>query len=751
MGKKIIGLILGSSVIVAGAIVGSYFGFNTIVNSLLPKQNNQGNSTKNSGNNSNPNNGFNTDVDYKQINVPTLEGSAEIFPIGENEAFFANSEVAKAGISKLNTLLDYNSLQPQIIYGKSAYVYKDPFTKIEFIDYSYANDENGNPIYLFGPQGLALMAQEFKRKVTFGPEVFDLKKIEINNFNIITENSNGLYIPNIKTIFINGAALNGLDVDLYTKVGVLMPTIFHEYMHHWNNSYAEIAFENSDYNQFINDNQTADKNQKQAVKIYYNDVSSKSSSHSHSNRQLWNGYFVDNFKTLTNYNVPFKSEIQTAWIRDVRRLNSTDLSSAAPISNYLYNVLSPKQVWNLANSDPSSPIAIQLNHTASKYRKLFYSPDGQFGLDASQIKYYYSATELVPREYSKYAFESYFSINDPNPAFTAREKLEPFSIGYFGIFKFKYNQNNTSVTYSFSPSPIADDYGKVFMNNFDSLTRQYFYQPQSVMMPSTPFALEGYKVNQADAYELYGKQENLAQIITDYENQVKSNKNVYFYKLFLETMGYGKVISQIYFNEGNWSWLQNSFRSINPDSSKYNEIKFSGYLDSNKYKGLVFVNKNTGAVVNKTEFEYLDSFNFFGHANFDEGAQLFNVSKTNDPVTGKPVTQMSNTEDRDKQIKNRIYPNRIINTTTKEPIFKDNYPYITKDFVPFDNEANLIYLWQDLNNNNLVEENEILKDREITLPENRWVTSRRSVQTATNYVVRKNSDNKTEIVKVSSK
>ncbi|WAM04980.1 hypothetical protein [Mycoplasmopsis cynos] len=60
-----------------------------------------------------------------------------------------------------------------------------------------------------------------------------------------------------------------------------------------------------------------------------------------------------------------------------------------------------------------------------------YSPSGAFTLSTPKLKYNFSLTELIPREYTKYGYESYFSINDENKSLD-NEIEEKLTINWFG-------------------------------------------------------------------------------------------------------------------------------------------------------------------------------------------------------------------------------------------------------------------------------------------------------------------------------
>ncbi|WP_318032948.1 MYPU_1760 family metalloprotease, partial [Mycoplasmopsis anatis] len=161
--------------------------------------------------------------------------------------------------------------------------YIDPYTKIKFVDFAYYEDKNG-PRFLLGEEGLKYLAREFKNKVPFGPEVFNLNAIHINDFNIVDDKVRGLFISNVNTIYINANFLSENGYDIETKVQNIIPTIFHEYLHYWAKTYAEVGI----------DSRNSELNKNTLL------ISSKSDEGYQTS--AWNKSFVNNFKEQLGYN-----------------------------------------------------------------------------------------------------------------------------------------------------------------------------------------------------------------------------------------------------------------------------------------------------------------------------------------------------------------------------------------------------------------------------------------------------------------
>ncbi|MFV8472259.1 MYPU_1760 family metalloprotease [Mycoplasma sp. 1458C] len=691
------------------------------------------------------------DIPKETINIkphyetPAWQAEPKLLKIGPNEVEIFDNLTSKEkteALALVNSVGDIN--WEAKTNDEGTYVeYVDPYTKVKFRDFAYKVDKENpaNNRYLLGPGGLAYLANEFKRKVTFGPEIYDLEAININDFAIIPATANGLYIPSTKNIYINGAFMCETNATLYDRVATIMQTLFHEYMHHWANNYAEIALPNLDnvIPTGLATGPVANIQDKEMVTVkYYEPSQNKKDSlldkiFSSANEQYWNGYFADNFRYLLNYDVAAKSYIKPE-ILALLRDRWFGQPGAEDVSDALYTNFSPKDLWDVSNGiynsqgSPKDPLILQKRLESKPW--FWYSPDEKFALNNGDLRYYYSLTELVPREYLKFAFESYYNINEPNPAIIAEKNRQEFSSGYFGNMKFNYNAKASS--YEIRPSSIAEDYGKVFMNNFDTLTRQGWYiddswgnidpdnpitfydlhkgewvtkivqGSSSIMIPASPFALDSY-----NTFDRISKSQ---------EAKIKTNKAHDFYKMFLYTMGYGSEIAQIYYDNSGWKWVGKNFAQVQKNENNITKIKFSGYLKDKTHTGIAVVD-DKGQVVAHSDIIYLDTFNFFGHQTFDKGAKIENAIQANGEL-------------RQAQLANRLYPTGYIS-------------YITKDYI-VPGEKGSLYFWDDLNKNGIVENNELVKDHQIKLPTNRWVTTRRADNPNYYYVV-ENKNNQTTI------
>ncbi|VEU76269.1 MYPU_1760 family metalloprotease [Mycoplasmopsis columboralis] len=541
--------------------------------------------------------------------------------------------------------------------------YIDPYTKIIFRDYAYFVDGNNNKRYLLGKNALVKFAQEFKRKVPFGPEVFYLEAININDFNVIPKSANGAYIPQSKNIYLNGFAFLEKNISLYSIMSSLMGTLFHEYIHHWANTYAQTALIIDPFNN--------NKNDFGNEKIIYHGASEEGELNE---TQLWNGYFSKEFKNLLNWNINIKA--------DLTGNSNYDLLSDIAKSKLLHNYFSPNELWEYANTN------VDKFHFDDK-KEFWYTSDGTFVINPKSLQYIFSLTELVAREYTKFAFENYYPLNDGIYPESSN------STSYFGWFG---NSVVSKQGYTLSTYGAGNDWMRTYLlNSATAYTNRGFDINEYLAFPDNVFAFN-YKgtVTGDDNFD--------SSSIYTLKDEFKNNRSSKFYELFLDTMGYGKAIAQI-FPKIQWKWNDKIddntklHESIWTDDVAKEYVKFSGYLPNKKYSGFVIVSKDN-KILQSTKFQYQDTFNFFGKSEFDTGAIMLND------------------QERQKQLQSRIYPN------PKEVY----YPYITEDYVKL-HDGDSIYFWIDDNKNNIIEENEIKYNDHISLPEFRRVSNAHSTTT----------------------
>lgn len=595
--------------------------------------------------------------EYKDFNDPIVSPH-KIIPLQKYEMQVVASDLNSTFERINNKVEEFQNVAESVDeYGRHKLEFIDPYTNVIFREYSYIKDSNGINRYMLGKNALVKLAQEFKRKVPFGPEVFDLEAININDFYVIPSEASGLYSPANRNIYVNGQRLLERGVSLYGILSQIMPTIFHEYMHHWSNSYAEIGTKSG---------LVSEKDSQKSLKTLYAGLAEEKE---FSSEQLWNYDFATKFKQLLHFNTQRKT------------LTSSDdeLFNKKILSNWL----SLNSVWKLANTDEKvTGSLLRSNKWDTRYLNnednlkdwyFSYIKDANWVVNGQRLQYLYSLTELIPREYTKYAYENYLQLG--SPLYTLQDG--DFLLNWYGSIQ--RDQRYNTKMHLFSQS---DDWAKVYQLNLQEIIQnQNLFQKNNLVMPNNIFG------GQIHFNDQNGQQTQLL------KNNARS-----FYQLFLNNMGYGKAIAQIY-PKVTWKWndqisddnkLHNEIKTEDAD---LNKIKFSGYLPSKKYTGFVLIDKENHKTT--TKFKYMDTFNFFGKQTYDTGAFLLDEDQ------------------REIQAQTRIYPQTNLT------------PYISEDFVEISQDSK-IYFWKDLNQNGIAEDNEIDTKVFPSVYSDRLVTNLRS-------------------------
>lgn len=574
-------------------------------------------------------------IDSKLINESIFDNNSKSSDNYNNEYLIFNKNDEKIKNTEFKYDKQFNA--------QKVIEYIDPYTKIKFVDFCYYEDENG-PRFLLGENGLKYLAREFKNKVPFGPEVFNLNAIHINDFNIVDNSVRGLFISNVNTIYINADFLAENGYDIETKVQNIIPTIFHEYLHYWAKTYAEVGI-NSD-----------------SAELNKNTILISTKSDDGNLTSTWNSYFVDNFKKQLGY-------------------NSTKKYPEINNNNSLFANLSLNDLWKKANENSS------LNYPEKSY---FISQIGKniddsyiFDIKNESIKYYYSIDELIPRELTKYFFIPYYFPYEESPIKDSTTyKNLIYRSSWYGLESLTYH--NRIYYNDFIPNSLYVDYSKTLLN----------------------------PVVKSPASNLFSTNKNISLV---YENYLQTdvNKAKEFYKLLLETMGYGKTISQIV------NVQKNSTSKINPsddtvaiEPNDTMKIKLMGYLPiDSEYKGFVFESNDLSNPYILAEFDTHEIFRFQGY-----------------------VGSIFNRKNKDKNF----------NLNPSDVDYKDEFKsYITKEFIDSTKIKNssVIHYWLDKNNDGQFQNDEIVDDI-ITLPQNRDVVSEvYDLNEKNSYIIIKNKTN----------
>ncbi|WP_426460942.1 MYPU_1760 family metalloprotease [Mycoplasma hafezii] len=533
--------------------------------------------------------------------------------------------------------------------GQRYLEYKDPYTQVLFRDFELSNPQTGKKTFFFGAEGIKAFAHEFKRKVPFGPEIQELKAININGGVDLKQSFYGLYKPYEKQIYINGSNYAKTELNLYEKIAFLLPTLFHEYLHHWASSYVGYSLDFNDeekkylYNtyepQLFDNIKVLYQPKFEGEKDYYA-------------LEYWNHNFINNFVKLLNYDFDNKVELNPEIWKGLFGINENEYRK------FLHEKFSLADLFYLANIYDQNALK-----NKSLHDNYYIDARLLFTMSLSELFYYYSTTELIPREYTKYAYESYFNINEKRTNKFPSGKNRILLSSWFGTYR--YNPINDLIT-EFSPSAANLDWSKTFLNGLGNPSRQGNYIQNATVFPNNPFEIQDFK---------YIDKNGEVKVL---EKERAKNRSIEFYQTFLQAMGYGKEIASIY-------------------SPKNNEVIVNGYLPDDKYTGIVITDNNK-KVIDQAEIKYNPIFNFFGHYDFDEGARMYDQN------------DLSMTPERQRQINNRLYP-------------KNKYYTYTTAVLKHLSDGNTIHFWIDKNANNKVDEGEIDFNHQITVPSTRFVTN----------------------------
>ncbi|KKB26872.1 hypothetical protein MM26B8_03740 [Mycoplasmopsis meleagridis] len=537
---------------------------------------------------------FKTAKGQLDINISEIEDNLranveDFLPIEIDNDYLISDEV-KEKITALNNdpnnwiKDEYFSVEDN---GK-VLVYTDPINHVKFKDFSYGKyhgDYTNNTLnktnedeknrFLLGYHGLALLANHFYNRQTFGPEIANLNSINVDDWRITSNNANGLYLTSTETIYLNGSFVAEKGFTLLQKVRFLVPVLFHEYMHHWASSYVNYANFNDDF-----------------VKATYR---------THDDPVGTYSYFYKNFYNNFAYYLHFIKKQND-------KENKSDLSSEKDNFNYLTNenyigrIFNTQDLFKLGNTNSQAEYNKLLNMlnelalnskdktvTFKKYNTLSNKYINS-SFKPSDLSYYYSIVELIPREWVKFALLPYYS------AYSSPQQLPHFVANNKG---YKVAQNFYLTSYSSLNSEQI-----VYTNS------TYIQDWARAVNDALPVGSSNSESNNTRTFENNIWPYNLEEIDSSSGETIKMPLYKAFYKLFLDSMGFGKVISQIR-SKVEWSFVNGNDIKLDSNKNTLDQVNINGYLDSLDYKALILEKDNKMLKVNLklTPFMKFDVFN----------------------------------------------------------------------------------------------------------------------------------------------
>ncbi|VEU78257.1 MYPU_1760 family metalloprotease [Mycoplasmopsis columbinasalis] len=561
-----------------------------------------------------------------------------------------------------------------------AVTYTDPIFKIKWVDHVYRvrteRQADGSvknvAYYALGFSGLILLANYFYALQPFGPEIVFLNLVNVNYPYAFTPNVAGLYLPAMQVINLDATTFTEKTFSLKQKVIGLHSTLYHEYTHHWSNSYVEIG-------------DLQDKTVAANTTFEYNDLASATAQNVKVSKSYFYKDFFDKFKTylhyddstgydptyierangkiarygnfdVTNDNFIGNARVSTS---DIFALaNTTDFATYKEIYQRLdaiaeTNADGEKEITFTPSDDLETEIDTFFGPAPVKVKSLII---GKAKLDS--LKYYYSFEELIPREWQKYSYiPIYYDATDTNINWNNKEgsTYKPYQNFYVSGYV-QPSPNNNGFEYLYTNNTFVTDWGRTYPL---AATSEHTADPNTRI-----FANDVWIPVAADQEPTYRK----------------------FYRLFLETMGYGKVIAQLKskadFKVANKTTIASGY-TADYTPSIVSQLRFTGYLDGTDYSGFVFKeadNKKTTVKIN-----YLPFVNFRG---LQTPANTFAPHASLQTLL--PSDVLSN--GRDFEVK------KVATYVTD---------YFDRSKIKTDAQ---IYLWKDTNNNQIAEDNELISE-----------------------------------------
>ncbi|MBN0919086.1 MYPU_1760 family metalloprotease [[Mycoplasma] gypis] len=423
---------------------------------------------------------------------------------------------------------------------------------LSFREWPYKTDEDGNDVYFFGPEGLKLLALNFLKRGGFGPETQELNFVNINIpkiSNVETTNAKGLFVPAYESIYLSIEDLlqvNGrkralakpwTEIDLDSKIELILPTLVHEYMHHFAYVYANSMTENDS----LGTHEIVANLRKSTI------------SHSTSEDKIkkilstvYNKKFVNNFKEAL-----FKYDIKPD-------KNNFNLPSDT-VSIYQY--YSTKQLFDKANSWQDENTWKTLNEYAKEGYKNTFNVNKNSrikfadSINEQNLNYFYSLEELIPREFLKMSW-------------VPKNKIGTSDNGKFGYMSLSNGNSNVFVS----------AYGEDLMRSIDtgkiSKIGPTNYEADNVFAENWIFSgtfLPSRDTNAKD-FEQWNK------------DRLDEKNKLILYKSYLDLVGFRLPISQIridnsYLQKVSDDKVSSNSKEIQKDiKDAQNNIYFGGYL-----------------------------------------------------------------------------------------------------------------------------------------------------------------------------
>lgn len=465
----------------------------------------------------------------------------------------------------INVNTHNNDMAPR---GKIAYkIDRDYKTNKNFtlIEYEYEGKT------FLGPEGLELLNNVINEKLPFGSEVDQLKSISFNDTSVLPKSIdliNGQYNPSTMELnidlrrFIKNSSYDSSS--LMTRVNWVYSVILHEYGHHLANSYiTSIRFDDS---QNINY-----QNPKQMLSLYHEEKNKKLFLVKNLSKNFYNEWI-----NALNYNNEQLSKIE-------KEIPGATLDQKDPNNKRVPNI-SSKELFDVANY-PIYNLPIYndyINKINSLYKRAEISimnGNGAVGLSvvdlpiSNLVRYTYGIDELLTRHLVSFNY-----IPHPN---NMKNYYDYFTFNLESLQISNYKTSGNIELNSYAPDVILKQPIEIKINDAD---RSVSYVWNN-------------RIHQAD--NIFGGELTNTWVTPKFNEILNSYRSAF---------GYGKLISQIYFDNSNKKTNDKNsmdFGKYKPED--FSKIKIGGYLPKNSKIGGLLLMSNNGTVIQEIKIHKLKS------------------------------------------------------------------------------------------------------------------------------------------------
>ncbi len=496
-------------------------------------------------------------------------------------------------------------------------------------EYPYDNGK-----YWLGDEGLKKLRNTMKERLFFGQEITLLNDIVIGNTNIIDEKSNGLYFPLTKEIFLNAeqwkkySIYDNNKISDDDKIEGIISTITHEYGHHIANMYFNTSYASDSW--------------KDHGKIPVHLVGDKIEPTN------WNPTFTENFYKILNYDQKTKTNYRMFY-----KNNKVTMSDVLSLYDLFWNANSQKRIkW------PSEQRTIfGIDQRSFGYREE-WRRFGSGDHNESFNEYRYTLDEIVTRQ-----------LGQLMHVYKIPRDIDDFGHMIIGGDKTSYSAD------SFIMDTNAST--QIAINVKNSQPTVFGYDNKNGRIPIQ-------KQN-------YGYYDDFVFGTNVDEKGNKTKRAEELYQNFIKTMGYGKLISNVY-----------GYNNIDATANKYTKKISAMYnitdLNSNRMRISGWAPEKVKGLYYGKETKKDEEINALNVHRFIRGSRA-------DPKIKSPLWQFNRKES--------VFANKRIKLSDTINLGKWK-PYITSAYINAEWKFGKVFEWWiDQNNDDKPQWNEMISTSDI--------------------------------------